>query len=82
VHSAKQVELSVGRSFEAGIRTSLDVINANQQVQSAQRDLTEAWMGTIASRLRLAGMAGVLTPELMSQANQWVGASAGQSASK
>lgn len=42
VESADKVVVSVKRSYEGGLRTVLDVLNAEQQAQQARRDLGEA----------------------------------------
>ena len=45
---------------EVGVRTSVDVLNAEQQLASAQRDLAQAVYNTILSQLRLKAAVGKL----------------------
>ncbi len=71
VSSADQVVVSVQRSFEGGVRTVLDVLNAEQQAQQARRDLSEARYGYVASRLRLQALSGALDGERMQEADRW-----------
>lgn len=71
VASADQVVVSVRRSFEAGMRTVLDVLNAEQQAQQARRDLGEARLTYVASRLRLLALAGELDQRQMELAASW-----------
>jgi protease secretion system outer membrane protein len=49
VNSSDQVVISTQKSFQAGMRTVLDVLNAEQQAQQARRDLAEARLGYVAS---------------------------------
>lgn len=71
VASADQVVVSVRRSFEGGVRTVLDALNAEQQAQQARRDLAEARYGYVISRLRLLSLTGSLDRERMEEAGQW-----------
>lgn len=43
---------------EVGVRTEVDVLNAQQQFYSARRDLAKAYHGYLMSRLRLSAEAG------------------------
>jgi outer membrane protein len=45
---------------EVGVRTSVDVLNAEQQLAAAQRDLAQAVYNTILSQLRLKAAVGKL----------------------
>lgn len=71
VVTAQRVVVSVRRSFEGGIRTVLDVLNAEQQAQQTQRDLTEARLAYVASRLRLLALVGELDGESFKTADSW-----------
>lgn len=73
VASAEQVVISVSRSFEGGVRTVLDVLNAEQQVQQARRDLAEARYTYVVSRLRLLSLAGELDARQFAEAASWFG---------
>jgi protease secretion system outer membrane protein len=58
VRSAEQAVLSNQRSFTAGARTTLDVLNAEQQKTFAQRDLAQARYRYLVAQLRLQSLAG------------------------
>jgi outer membrane protein/protease secretion system outer membrane protein len=58
VRSAEQAVLSNQKSFQAGSRTTVDVLNAQQQKTTAQRDLAQARYLYLVSRLRLQALAG------------------------
>ena len=46
--------------FGLGIRTTIDVLNAQQQLYSAQRDLVKARYDTLFQGLKLKAAAGIL----------------------
>ena len=54
---------------EVGVRTEVDVLNAQQQLYSARRDLAKAYHGYLMSRLRLSAEAGELDEEVLQQIN-------------
>jgi outer membrane protein/protease secretion system outer membrane protein len=58
VRSAEQAVLSNQKSYQAGSRTAVDVLNAQQQKTTAQRDLAQARYLYLVSRLRLQALAG------------------------
>ena len=58
VRSAEQVVISNRRSFEAGSRTLMDTLNAEQQRVAALRDLAQARYMYLISRVRLQALAG------------------------
>ena len=57
---------------EVGVRTGVDVLNAQQQLFSAKRDLAQARYNYILSQLRLKAAAGQLTEDDLIQVNQWL----------
>lgn len=59
VRSAEQLLLSTQRSRQAGARTTLDVLNAEQQLATASRDLMQARYVALVSRLRLYALSGM-----------------------
>ena len=59
VRSAEQLLLSTQRSRQAGARTTLDVLNAEQQLATASRDLMQARYVALISRLRLYALSGM-----------------------
>ena len=58
VRSAEQAVLSNQKSYQAGSRTAVEVLNAQQQKTTAQRDLAQARYLYLVSRLRLQALAG------------------------
>jgi outer membrane protein len=54
---------------EVGIRTNLDVLNAQQQLYSTRRDLYQAQYNYLLSQLRLKAAVGGLGEEALSQVN-------------
>lgn len=59
VRSAEQLLQSTRRSRLAGVRTSLDELNAEQQLATATRDLMQARYVALLSRLRLYALSGM-----------------------
>ena len=55
---------------EVGVRTNLDVLNAQQQLYSTRRDLYQATYSFLISQLRLKAAAGSLGEEDLSKVNQ------------
>ena len=72
VRSAEQVVISNRRSFEAGSRTLVDILNAEQQKVSAQRDLAQARYVYLISRVKLQALAGGPKTEVIDQVNGWL----------
>ncbi|MDP1705709.1 MAG: TolC family outer membrane protein, partial [Sulfurimicrobium sp.] len=58
--------------LEVGVRTNVDVLNAQQQLFSAKRDLYKARYAYLVSRLKLKAAAGSLAEEDLQQVNQWL----------
>lgn len=55
---------------EVGVRTNLDVLNAQQQLYATRRDLYQAEYSYLVSRLRLKAAVGSLSEEDLSSVNQ------------
>ena len=55
---------------EVGVRTNLDVLNAQQQLFSTRRDLYQAQYNYLLSQLRLKAAAGTLVEEDLNKVNQ------------
>lgn len=72
VRSAEQLAVSSNRSFQAGARTRLDILNAEQQLGTARRDLAQARFTYLISRVRLKALAGELMPENIDEINGWL----------
>jgi outer membrane protein len=56
--------------YEVGVRINIDVLNAQQQVFSTERDLLAARYNTIANTLRLKAAAGGLRDEDIAEVNR------------
>lgn len=57
---------------EVGVRTAVDVLNAQQQLFSAKRDLSQARYNYILSQLKLRLATGTLGEGDLQQVNQWL----------
>jgi len=57
---------------EVGVRTGVDVLNAQQQLFSARRDLAQARYNYILNSLRLRAAAGRLAEEDLARVSQWL----------
>ncbi|MHB1291348.1 MAG: TolC family outer membrane protein [Sulfuricella sp.] len=58
---------------EVGVRTNVDVLNAQQQLYTAKRDLSQARYNYILNQLKLKSAVGVLRDEDVEQVNRWLG---------
>ena len=72
VRSADQAVQSNRRSFAAGVRTTIDVLNAEQQKTMALRDLAQARYVYLVSQMRLQSLAGEDRLESVRQVNTWL----------
>lgn len=72
VKSTTQLVTSSRRSFEAGARTRLDILNAEQQLGVAQRDLAQARFAYLIARARLKALSGALRAENIDEINAWL----------
>ncbi|MEO8938889.1 MAG: TolC family outer membrane protein [Burkholderiaceae bacterium] len=55
--------------YQVGVRTNIDVLNAQQQLYSTQRDLARARYDTLLNGLRLKSAAGTLTEDDLARIN-------------
>jgi len=69
VSSQSQLD-STSLGYEVGVRTSVDVLNAQQQLYSAKRDLLQARYSWLLSVLQLKAAAGVLTEDDLAATNK------------
>lgn len=69
VRSAEQSVLSNQKSFQAGSRTTVDVLNAQQQKTLAMRDLAQARYLYLVSRVRLQSLSGEIRQMTVAQIN-------------
>lgn len=74
VHSASQALVSSRRSFQAGIRTRLDVLNAEQALAQSQRDLAQGRLAYLQAQLQLALQAGLAPVQAMERIRWWFNA--------
>jgi len=72
VRSNEQLVLSSRRSYEAGARTLLDILNAEQQLASVRRDLAQARFAYLAALVRLRTLAGEPAEATMVEVNGWL----------
>ncbi|WP_353246578.1 TolC family outer membrane protein [Limnohabitans sp.] len=70
LRSATQLLDSTQKSQRAGVRTMLDVLNAEQQLVNVNRDLIQARYVYLMSRLRLSSLAGVDAVTAVSEINR------------
>ena len=73
VRSAQQLVISSKRSFEAGSRTMVDVLDAEKRLQVALRDLAEARYLYLVSRVRLKALVGMDQEQSIEEVNVWLG---------
>lgn len=76
VHSGEQLLRSVSRSYEAGVRTTVDVLNAAQQLAEARRNLAQTRFTTLLAELRLKSLGGLIGDAEMEQLNAYLVANA------
>ena len=67
--SSKSALESNRLGYQVGVRINIDVLNAQQQLYSTQRDLAKARYDTIVNGLRLKAAAGTLKEEDVAQIN-------------
>jgi protease secretion system outer membrane protein len=72
VRSAEQLALSSRRSQQAGSRTVLDILNAEQQLGTARRDLAQARLGYVLAFVRLRTLAGDPRDAIVADVNRWL----------
>jgi outer membrane protein/protease secretion system outer membrane protein len=72
VRSSEQLVTSSRRSFDAGARTRLDILNAEAQAGVARRDLAQARFTYLVARVRLNALTGGLKPESIDEINGWL----------
>lgn len=72
VRSTEQVAISTRRSYEAGVRTLNETLNAEQQHAAARRDLSQARLMYLLSHIRLLALVGAANAEAMQGFNAWL----------
>lgn len=73
VRSAEVALESARKSREAGVRTVIDVLNAEQNRMSVMRDLSQARYLTLVSAVKLHALAGVAHEEVMALVSSALG---------
>ncbi|SIS93076.1 TolC family outer membrane protein [Neptunomonas antarctica] len=71
--SAARRIVSSQKGVEAGTRTTLDVLQAQQQMFTVRRDLAEASYAFVLARLRLQSLIGNVDIDVISKVNLWFG---------
>lgn len=72
VRSAQQLVTSSKRSVEAGSRSMVDVLDAEQRLQRTLRDLAEARYLYLVSRVRLKALVGMDREQSIGEVNGWL----------
>lgn len=72
VRSSEQLVTSNRRAFAAGSRTMVDILDAEQKLQSTRRDLAEARYLYLVSRVRLHALAGSDKEHSIAEVNAWL----------
>jgi protease secretion system outer membrane protein len=72
VRSAEQLVRSNRRSFEAGVRTMIDILNAEQRHKESMLDLARARYMYLISGMRLRALAGQDTVSIIQGVNDWL----------
>jgi len=70
--SATQMVASNRKSFEAGLRTRLDILNAEQEKMSVLSNLARQRYLYLISHIRLLALAGKVTRERIEEMNSWL----------
>lgn len=73
VASSERAQDSARKGFLAGSSTNVDILNAEEQVFMARRDLLEAKLRYLLARLQLAAAVGLLGEDDILQANAYLG---------
>ena len=72
VQSAEQTLYSTRKGFQAGKRNTLDILNAEQNLATARRDLNRGRYQYVMSRLNLLSLVGRLDDAEISRFNGWL----------
>lgn len=72
VRSNEQLVQSSRRSQQAGARTILDILNAEQQLGTARRDLAQARFAYVLALVRLRALAGEMGEASLAEVNGWL----------
>lgn len=70
--SSDQAVFSNQKGYQAGTRTQIDILNAQQQRMNVRRDLAQARYLYLMARVRLQGLVGSLNEEEINLINSWL----------
>lgn len=70
--SADQAVFSNQKGFQAGTRSQVDILNAQQQRMNTRRDLAQARYQYLMARIRLQGLMNSLNEDEMQLINDWL----------
>ncbi len=70
--SADQAVFSNQKGFQAGTRSQVDILNAQQQRMNVRRDLASARYQYVLARVRLKGLVGALDEAEIASINGWL----------
>ena len=73
VKSSEQALDSTKMGFKAGMRTNVDILNAEEQLYTSRRDLADTKYTYLISRLRLKAAAGVLSEADLGEVDGYFG---------
>jgi len=73
VRSAEQTLYSTKKGFQAGKRNMLDILNAEQNLATARRDLNRGRYQYVMARLNLLSLVGRLDDAEINRFNSWLG---------
>ncbi len=72
LRSAQNQLISITKSFKLGIRTNVDVLNAQQQVFNAKRELLQTHYYYLLGLLKLKYSCGLLSDEDLDEVDRWL----------
>ena len=72
VKSAEQALQSTKKGFQAGTRSTLDILTANQNLATARRDLNRGRYQYVLSQLKLLSLVGRLNEQEIGRFNGWL----------
>lgn len=75
LRSAQSALASTNKSFKLGIRTNVDVLNAQQQVFNAKRELLQTHYSYLLGLLKLKYSIGMLSDDELDHINKFIGPS-------
>lgn len=71
LRSTEQALYSTQKGIQAGTRSQIDLLNAQQQKVNAMRDLAQGRYLYVMARIRLLGLTGALNEDEIRQLNRW-----------